>query len=146
MEKLRLEIDCDGTKKYYKWDTDEYHNPYGPAIEYANGYKEWRVNGKRHREDGPAIEGVNGTKFWYLNGKRHREDGPAIEFVNGSREWWVNGKRHREDGPAFEHADGYKEWWINDTKLTEAEFNNRHSSCTGKIVKIDGKRYKLEEV
>jgi len=54
--------------------------------------------------------------------------------------------RHREDGPAIEHADGYKSWWINGTKLTEEEFNNRYSSCTSKIVEIDGKRYKLEEV
>jgi len=30
--------------------------------------------------------------------------------------------------------------------LTEAEFNNRHSSCAGKVVEIDGKRYKLEEI
>jgi len=99
MEKLRVEIDHHGDKMYYKWDTNEYHNPYGPAVEYANGYKAW----------------------------------------------WINGKLHREDGPAVEWADGYKEWYVNGTKLTEEEFNNRHS-CTGKIVNIDGKRYKLEEV
>ena len=45
--------------------------------------KEWRINGKRHREDGPAIEGSNGNKAWYLNGKLHREDGPAIEYHDG---------------------------------------------------------------
>jgi len=132
MEKLRLEIDCDGTKKYYKWDTYELHNPYGPAIEYADGDKFW-------------YEFADGDKAWYLNGKRHREDGPAFKYANGHKEWYVNGKLHREDGPAIEYADGDKAWWINDTKLTEEEFNSRHS-CAGKVVEIDGKRYKLEEV
>jgi len=146
MEKLRVEIDCDGTKKYYKWDTDEFHNPYGPAVEYADGDKFWYVNGKRHREDGPAVEFANGDKFWYLNGKLHRDDGPAFEYTNGDKFWYLNDKRHREDGPAIEWTNGHKEWWINGTKLTEKEFNSRHSSCTGKIVKIDGKHYKLEEV
>jgi len=123
MEKLRLEIDHHGDKKYYKCDTCELHNPYGPAIERANGYKAWYLNDKLHREDGPAVECANGHKCWYVNGKLHREDGPAVEYANGDKVWYVNG-----------------------TKLTEEEFNNRHSSCTSKIVKIDGKRYKLEEV
>jgi len=57
---------------------------------YANGTKEWRLNGKRHREDGPAIEDPNGDKYWYLNGKRHREDGPAFEWANGKRWWYLN--------------------------------------------------------
>jgi hypothetical protein len=33
------------------------------------GDKYWLLNGKRHREDGPAVEGANGTKEWWLNGK-----------------------------------------------------------------------------
>ena len=43
--------------------------------------KEWRINGKFHREDGPAIEWSNGDKEWYLNGRRHREDGPAHRIL-----------------------------------------------------------------
>ena len=53
---------------------------------------------------------------------------------------------HREDGPAFEGANGYKSWWINDNQFTEAEFNarkNNKPSCAGKVVEIDGKKYKL---
>ena len=71
---------------------------------YANGYKEWCLNGKLHREDGPACEYPSGTKEWYLNGKRHREDGPACENANGTKVWYLNGKRHREDGPAVEYG------------------------------------------
>jgi len=89
----------------------------------------------------------NGDKYWYLNGKRHREDGPAIELANGAKEWYLNNKRHREDGPAIEYADGYKDWYLNGEKLTEAEFNKRmNKSCSGKIVEMEGVKYKLVEV
>jgi hypothetical protein len=78
-----------------------------------------------HREDGPAIEFANGSKEWWLNNRLHREDGPAIENANGSKSWWINGKRHREDGPAIENASGYKQWWLNGEYLTKEEFNAR---------------------
>ena len=66
-----------------------------------------------------------GTKYWYLNDKLHREDGPAVEFASGAKCWYINGKL-----------------------LTEAEFNARikQSSCDGRVVEIDGKKYKLQEV
>ena len=67
---------------------------------------EWRNhNDKLHREDGPAVEYANGTKQWWFNGKRHREDGPAVEYTDGTKQWWFNGKLHREDGPAVEYAN-----------------------------------------
>jgi len=78
-----------------------------------------------HREDGPAGEYANGSKEWYLNGKRHREDGPAVEWADGDKSWHLNGKRHREDGPAIEYADGDKSWYLNGKRLTEEEFNAR---------------------
>ena len=59
----------------------------------GNGYKQWWLNGKLHREDGPAVESANGTKEWYLNGKRHREDGPAVEYIDGSKKYWIDGVR-----------------------------------------------------
>ena len=84
---------------------------------YPNGAKEWRLNGKYHREDGPAIELANGGKEWWLNGDLHREDGPAIEYTNGHKEWHLNGKCHREDGPAFECTSGDKWWYLNDEEV-----------------------------
>ena len=78
-----------------------------------------------HREDGPAIEWANGKKEWYLNGKRHRTDGPAIEYPSGTKSWWINGKEHREDGPAVEYASGLKYWCLNGIQLSEQEFNKR---------------------
>ena len=44
-----------------------------------------------HRENGPAIERADGHKEWWQNGQRHRIDGPAVERNDGYREWWING-------------------------------------------------------
>ena len=93
---------------------------------YDNGSKEWCLNGKLHREDGPAVEHTNGTKCWYLNGQRHREDGPAIEWAGGTKHWYLNGE-----------------------ELTEAEFNARTkptATCEGKVVEVDGVKYKLTKL
>ena len=53
---------------------------------------------------------------------------------------------HREDGPAIEFADGTKLWFIDGKELSEEKFNARKNSCNGKIVEIDGKKYKLTEI
>jgi hypothetical protein len=50
-----------------------------------------------HRLDGPAIEGANGYKEWCVEGKYHRLDGPAIEHADGSKAWWVDGKHLTEE-------------------------------------------------
>ena len=68
-------------------------------------------------------------------------------YDNGDKWWYLNGKRHREDGPAFEGADGSKYWYLNGEQLTEAEFNNRmNKPCSGKVVEVEGVKYKLVEV
>ena len=54
---------------YCKKDTNIYHNPYGPAVTWKNGYK-----------------------IYYINGKRHRLDGHAIIYSNGEGEYWINNK------------------------------------------------------
>ncbi len=68
-------IDSDKTiqwHKRHKHGTDILHRAIGPAIEYADGSKEWCLDGKRHRADGPAIESANGHKEWFLDGKNMR--------------------------------------------------------------------------
>ena len=112
-----------------------------------NGDKHWYLNGKLHREDGPAVEYTDGGKFWVRDGKYHREDGPAIEFANGDKYWYRDGELHREDGPAIEYADGDRLWYLNGIQLTEVEFNNRvKKNCEGKLVEVDGVKYKLVRV
>ena len=115
---------------------------------YDNGTKLWCLNGKLHRTDGPAVEYADGSKYWYLNDKLHRTDGPAIEDANGTKLWCLNGKLHRTDGPAVEYAYGSKFWYLNDKNLTESKWREAVTpkpSCAGKIVEVDGKKYKLVE-
>ena len=67
-------------------------------------------------------------------------------YDNGDKHWYLNGKLHREDGPAVERADDSKSWYLNDEELSEAKFNARTKptpSCEGKVVEIDGVKYKL---
>jgi hypothetical protein len=59
-----------------------------------NASRCWRnPKGQKHREDGPAIERADGTKEWFQNDMRHREDGPAVEGANGEKSWWINGRQ-----------------------------------------------------
>ena len=54
--------------------------------------EEWQL----HREDGPALEWADGTKEWRENGKLHCESGPAIERPDGTKEYWLSGKQMTE--------------------------------------------------
>jgi hypothetical protein len=91
----------------------------------------------------------DGSKYWYLNDQRHREDGPAEEYPNGTKKWFLNGKLHREDGPATEYQNGTKKWYLNGVELSETEWRKRvqevKAPCVGKVVEIDGVKYKLVE-
>ena len=124
IEESTCEIDKYGTKRWYN-SKGEFHRQNDlPAIEYADGFKEWWLNGLRHRDnDKPAIERSNGTKKWYLNNKYHRENGfPAIIEANGAKAWYLNDKLHREKGPAIEYADGKKSWYWHGKRM---EVNNQ---------------------
>jgi hypothetical protein len=91
-----MTINQAGTKMWRNQD-GQLHRTLGPAVEYANGRKEWWVDGQLHRTDGPAIEGSGGTKAWYLNGQRHQTDGPAVEYADGHKEWWVDDQQLSEE-------------------------------------------------
>ena len=76
-------------------------------LEYRNEHGELH----RNPEIGPAHVGYykNGNicyKEYWVNGKRHRLEGPAYisYYENGNiryEQYWVNGKKHRLKGPAF---------------------------------------------
>jgi len=93
--------------------------------------------------------GCNKTIRWYNDNdkeKLHRLDGPAIEYADGSKSWYVDGKLHRLDGPAVERANAYKAWYVDGKKMTEKEFNEYikpKPSCEGKVVEVDGVKYRL---
>jgi len=75
MQEQYIHINTDGDKFYYKDKRMTiFHRTDGPAVEHANGYKEWFVDGKRHRLDGPAVEYAYGAKLWYVDGKLLSEE------------------------------------------------------------------------
>ena len=55
---------------YCKKDTNIVHNPYGHAIIYENGMKDYWIEGKLHRLDGLARTYLNGEGSYYINNKR----------------------------------------------------------------------------
>lgn len=82
------------TKKYFRkitdtWQVSQDFNGY--EILMFPDRIEYHYYGELHRENGPAVEYANGSKQWWINGKRHREDGPAIEDANGNKVWFLNG-------------------------------------------------------
>ncbi len=70
---------------FFKPGTDILHRLDGPAVEWFNGYKEWRQNGLLHRLDGPAVEGINGPNEWYIEGKQYTEE----EFIAATQKHTV---------------------------------------------------------
>jgi hypothetical protein len=147
MQEYTVRINSDGDRRWCKPGTWSFHRLDGPAIEWADGSREWYRDDKLHRLDGPAIEWADGTRLWYRDDKRHRLDGPACEWANGTRSWWVDGKLHRLDGPAYEHADGTRWWYIESEKLTEQEFLARTQPAQeitiAEIEKLIGHRVKI---
>jgi hypothetical protein len=66
-----------------------------------------------------------------------------ITYPDGSQEWYKDGKVHREDGPAVIETDGYQYWYLNGREYTKEEFDKQTKTCDGKVVEIDGVKYKL---
>ena len=68
---------------------------------------------------------------------------------DGNKLWHLNNNLHRVDGPAIEWADGSKEWYLNGVEYTEADWRKQtqkvKSPCVGKVIEIDGVKYKLVE-
>jgi len=98
-----------------------------------------------------TVEVDDNNTIWRLNGKLHREgDLPAKEYTDGTQKWFVNGECHRENGPAMEWPDGKKGWYLKGVNYTEEEYNEKmnpkQESCEGKIIEVDGKKYKLVEM
>ena len=48
------------------------------------GNKVWLEDGLLHRDDGPAIEWADGNKEWWLNGKEYtKEEYVLLQFSRG---------------------------------------------------------------
>ena len=86
-------------------------------------------------------ENLTVKREWYENGQILSE------------EYLINGKRHNTEGPAYRKWDEngqirYEVYWINGKQLSKEEWENevKKDTCNGKIVEIDGKKYKLQVI
>ena len=87
---------------YYYNSAGQRHRDGGlPAIERADGTKEFWVNDRLHRDGGlPAIKRADGYKAYFVNGQLHRDGGlPAIEWAGGTKAYYVNGVFIRREEP-----------------------------------------------
>ena len=96
-------------------------------------YEQYCIDGKLHNPNGPAYQS------WFDNGQLRYES------------YRIDGKRHNPNGPAHQcwYNNGqlrYEEYWIDGKQLTKKEFENRNNSCNGKVIEIEGKKYKLQEI
>ena len=66
---LTLTVDEFGSGTYRN-SSGQLHRQHGPAVECADGYKEWYQNDQLHRTTGPAIEWADGDKESYLAGQQ----------------------------------------------------------------------------
>lgn len=61
--------------------------------------KEYRLNGRLHRQDGPAMvyyeEGKLKEERWFQHGSLHRQGGPAVTVYGDEieEEYWERGKK-----------------------------------------------------
>jgi hypothetical protein len=105
-------LEKDGRRVIYN-EFGQTHHETLPAVIYPDGSKEWRKNGKMHRDgDLPAYVNKDGTMGWYRDGVLHREDDqPAFVKADGGRMWYVDGRLHRNvDRPSIVYPDGRCEW------------------------------------
>ena len=80
------------------YGTEVYKTKEGFRYEYTNGNKVWfNINNDLHRTDGPAVERADGSKEWYINNERHRIDGPAVEYADGSKYWYIDDQEMTEE-------------------------------------------------
>ena len=92
-EVLRLGRDIDVEEKKFTWMEE---SECGTKYWFLGNKGNWgfwcRGGYKFHRRDGPAVEWANGDKEWWVEGKRHREHGPAVEQVRGTKLYFIEGK------------------------------------------------------
>lgn len=72
-DKSVVKINSDGDKLHYHSNTGRLHRIGGPAIERADGSKEYYEHGRRHNENGPAVITTHGAKSWYIHGKLQKK-------------------------------------------------------------------------
>ncbi len=90
-----------------------------------NGHTFWiNAQSQLHRDDGPAIEWADGAKEWYQHGELHRDDGPAVEEAGGARAWYINGRLVARSTPPMESGLPDEMTWFAPDRRTPPSVSN----------------------
>ena len=102
------------------------------------------INGNLHEYDsnGKLIHSKNSTgcEEWY----EYDSNGKEIHYKDSNGyEWWaeydINGKVIH-----FKDSIGDEFWYDSNGKnITKKQFDKLNQSCDGKIIEVDGKKYRL---
>ena len=87
LDKYKSDI---GNIYYCKINTHIRHNPYGPAVIHASGYKAYLIEDKYHRLDGPAMILSDGEEIYFINDKQLTKE----EFEKHPERLKYLGKEH----------------------------------------------------
>ena len=102
------------------------------------------INGNLYEYDSNGNEihykNSNGYEWW----SEYDINGKLIHFKNstGCEEWYEYDSNGNEIH--FKDSDGYERWY--DSKgnsITKEQFDKLQASCDGKIIEVDGKKYRL---
>jgi hypothetical protein len=82
------------------------------------------------------------------------KNGNPTYSENSDGFWWCREYDENGDETYYENSDGYWRKWEYDEDGNETYFENskginrgtKRSSCSGKVIEIDGKKYKLTEL
>jgi len=73
----------------------------------------------------------------------------TVKVYGSGNIYWYNKDNHLhcEHGAAVKKTNGVTGYYLNDERFTKEEWENRlKNPCIGKVVEIDGVKYKLVEV
>lgn len=79
---------------------------------------------------------TNGETVWSHNNAIHREDGPAVIRYGGKKEWWLNNYKYSSEDS----------WNVAVAMSKNANETKPKDPHDGKLVFVDGVKYKLELV
>ena len=103
-------------------------------------------------KNGNRIYFEDSDGFWSKS--EYDSDGNKIYYENSYGYWWKGEHDSNGNGIYYENSYGY--WWKGEHDSNGNEIysedsdgeivDNRPKGCEGKVVEIDGKKYKLTEV
>ena len=86
------------------------------------------------------------TTFKIIDGNLHEYDSNGKLIHRKSSDGYETWYEYDSNGKLihFKNSNGYETWYDSKgNRITKKEFDELNSSCDGKIIEVDGKKYRL---